>query len=144
MERTWLQALALLVVLGVSALAQSNIAGTWVGETQGRGGTQTVTLVLVVDGDELAGTFTQGEQEAEITEGAIDGNTVTFQRAIGPDIVLTYTGEVDGNTLTLTPAFDGGRQGAGRFGGRGDGQDGARAGGGPGRGGPVTIELTRQ
>jgi len=149
MRRQYWLALVAAIGLGVGAQAQSGIAGKWVGETQGRGGTQAVTLVLTVNGDDLTGTFTQGDQETDIEEGAIDGNTITFQRAVGQGgFTLEYTGVLDGDTLTLTPMFNGGPRGGGRPGGgpppgagqgRGDGQ-----GRGGGRGGPQTIELKRQ
>ncbi len=132
--------LALVAAAGMSltAQAQGTVDGTWVGETQGRGGTQAVMLVLSVDGDTLTGTFTQGAQETDIEEGSIDGNTVTFQRTVGQvGFTLTYTGQVDDDTLTLTPTFEGEQRGGGR--GRGVGQ--GRGGRG---GGPQTLELTRQ
>ena len=138
--------LVAIIGLGLSVQAQSNVAGTWTGEAQGRGGTQEVTLVLAVDGNALTGTFTQGDQSAAISEGMVDGDTVSFQRTVGRGFMLTYSGEVDGDTLTLTPMFDGGRGGGRPGGGRG-GRDGGGRGGGQGGGrggGPETLELTRE
>ncbi len=115
-----------------AAFAQS-AAGTWTGETQGRGGTQTLTLTLEVDGSTLTGTFAQGAQSDPISEGAVDGNTIAFQRSLefgGNPVTLTYSGQIEGNTLTLTTT------GGGRGGGGGEGRGG--------RGAPMPIVLTRQ
>ncbi len=132
MKRQHWLALVAAASMGVTAQAQGQVAGTWVGETQGRGGTQMVTLVLSVDGDMLTGTFAQGDQETEIAMGSVADGTVAFQRTVGRGFTLTYAGEVEGDTLTLTPSFEGGRGG-----GRGDGQR-------RGRGRLRTLQLTRQ
>ena len=132
-------------VLAVSALAygQANLAGKWMGETQGRGGPQTVTLQLKVDGKTLSGTFTQGEQPAtEISDAKIvDASTIMFGRSFtgrgGNAITLNYTGKLSGDELALTMAFPGGGPGGG---GPGAGPGGP--GGGAGRG-PMPITLKR-
>lgn len=118
-------------LLSPAAFAQS-AAGTWTGETQGRGGTQMMTLTLAVDGSTLTGTFEQGAQSGPISEGTVDGNMIAFQRNLefgGNPVTLTYSGQIEGNTLTLT-VTGGGRGGGG--------------GGGGGRGAPMPIVLTRQ
>lgn len=117
----------IVLALGVTAAlhAQSEIAGKWVGETQGRGGPQTVTLELAVKGSELSGTITQGPLPAgPITDAKIvDATTVTFNRTIegrGGQITINYTAVVKGGEMTLTPVFPGG--------------------GGRGGGGPITLK----
>ena len=126
-----MSALALVSLLAVPALAvaQSGPAGKWMGETQGRGGTQQVTLELKVDGSKLMGTYKQGEQAAsEIAEGKVEGAKISFKRTItgrgGDPFTIEYSGELKGNELTLTPMFAG------------------RGGGGGGRG-PMPIMLKR-
>jgi hypothetical protein len=113
---------ALLVVVALASLtfAQTGPAGKWVGETQGRAGTQQVTLQLKVDGDKLTGTYQQGEQAAtEISDGkVVDAGTITFKRSFtgrgGNPITIEYTGKISGSEMTLTPMFPGGGFGGGR------------------------------
>jgi hypothetical protein len=133
---------ALFFVMSVFAYAQSGAAGTWTGETQGRGGPQPITVELKVSGGTLAGTWKQGEQTTEITEGkVVDASTITFKRSVagrggGEPIVLTYTGKISGDELALT-VEGGGGGGGGRGGGGGGG--GGRGGGG----GPITLKRSK-
>ena len=123
-----------LVLVLMAIPAYSQVAGTWMGETQGRGGTQEITLMLDVDDSTLTGTYKQGDQAAaEISDGMVDGDSFSFSRSLETGrgaFNLTYTGEIDGDKLTMTVAFP-----AGGFGGRG---------GGGGRGAAMPIVLTRQ
>jgi hypothetical protein len=129
MRKSLLALVALLVVPSL-AFAQA-AAGKWMGETQGRGGTQQVTLQLKVDGGNVMGTFQQGEQEAaEISNGkVVDANTITFSRMLpgrggGEGFTINYTGAISGSEMTLTREAPEG--GGGRGGGRG--------------GGPITLK----
>ena len=139
--------LASLVLILMAVPAYSQVAGTWMGETQGRGGTQEITLMLTVDDNALTGTFKQGDQAAaDISDGTVEGDTIMFSRSLEfggrGAFNLSYTGEIDGDQLTLTVAFPEGGFGGGRGGGgRGDGGGGR---GGGGRGAPMPIVLTRQ
>ncbi len=67
------------------ALASAAVAfgaavdGKWTVETQGRNGTQTLTLTLQSDGSNLTGSSAGGRGgSAEITEGKMDGANVSF------------------------------------------------------------------
>lgn len=120
--RKSLLALVGLLVMPSLALAQG-AAGKWMGEMQGRGGTQQLTLQLKVDGEHLMGTLQQGEQEAvEIAEGKVmDGNTIMFSTSVegrgGNTFTINYKGMVKGDELTLEREFQGGGRGGGRGGG---------------------------
>jgi hypothetical protein len=138
--RKVLSSVVVLCALAVFAHAQTGPAGKWTGEVPGRGGgTQPVTLELKVTGGTLAGTYTQGEQSAQISNGkVVDASTITFSRTVmgrGGEITINYTGKISGNELTLTPALPEGAAPAGAGGG----------GGGGGRGGrgalmPITLK----
>ncbi len=141
MRSRCLSVIAVCFLVSASAYAQ-DFAGTWAGEAQGRGGTQEVTLKLEVSGDDVSGTFMQGQQSGPIADAEIDDGTLTFSRSIETpqgEFNISYTGTIEGNELTLTPALGGGRGGRGG-GGRGGG---GRGGGGRG-GGPQPITLTLQ
>ena len=138
MKRFLLMAVAVSVP-AIVGLAQGGAVGTWTGETQGRGGPQMVTVTLAAGEGGMTGTWTQGEQETPLTEVAVNGNEVTFQRALagrggGAGITLTYTGEISGDQMTLNAAAAGGGAPGG----------GAPGGGGGGRGAQGPLVLTRQ
>ncbi len=121
--RKSLLALVGLLVMPSLALAQG-AAGKWMGEMQGRGGTQQLTLQLKVDGEHLMGTLQQGEQEAvEISDGKVDGNTIMFATTVagrgGNTFTINYKGMVKGSEMTLEREFQG--RGGGGGGGRGGG-----------------------
>jgi hypothetical protein len=135
-------AVAGLALIAAPAYSQ-DVAGTWTGETQGRGGPQEMTLTLVVNDGELTGTIVQGQQpEGEITDGMVNGASISFSRSLETGrgaFTLGYTGEVDGDELTLTIVPP-----EGGFGGGGGGRGGGAPGGGRGGGFGAPIVLTRQ
>src|SRR5437867_9307971 len=99
--------LALFFVMSVFAYAQGP-AGKWTGEQQGRGGATPITLELKVSGATLTGTYTVGENKADITDGkVVDATTIQFKRSQagrggGDPIVITVNGKIEGDKLTLT------------------------------------------
>ena len=112
----------LVVALGLWA---ADASGKWTFEQQGRNGSQTVTLDLKVDGSTLTGTVTGGmggrrgggggaPQPAQISDGKVDGNNITFKvvrEFNGNQFVTTYKGTVEGDTMKLDvtrPGFNGG------------------------------------
>jgi hypothetical protein len=114
---------ALAALSSVGAVAAA-IDGKWTAETQGRNGTQTVTLTLQSDGSGLTGNLagSRGGSVA-ITEGKLDGTNVTFKvvrpgRDGGTQTVV-YSGTLSGDDLKLTAR-------GGRGGGRGRGKGAGR------------------
>jgi hypothetical protein len=106
----WMIALAALT-LWVSFAA--DIDGKWTGQTQGRNGPQTQTLMLKADGNALTGTIDGGRGgPVQITEGKIDGGNVSFKvvREFQDNkITQEYKGTLSGGELKLT--VSGGRGG---------------------------------
>jgi len=97
-------------VLLVAALGlwAADATGKWTFEQQGRNGSQTVTMDLKADGSTLTGTVTGGgrggAQPAQISDGKIDGNTITFKvvrEYNGNQVVTSYKGTVEGDTMKL-------------------------------------------
>jgi len=99
---------AILGVLTFAAMA-ADVTGKWTYEQAGRqGGNPTVvTLNLKVDGSKLTGTMDAGRGgPTEISDGHVDGNSVTFsiKRSFnGNDTVTPYKGIIsnEGDTLKL-------------------------------------------
>jgi hypothetical protein len=106
----WTIALAALA-LWVSFAA--DIDGKWTGQTQGRNGPQTQTLMLKSDGNTLTGSIEGGRgRSVEISDGKIDGTNVSFsvvREFQGNKVTQEFKGTVSGGELKLTVA--GGRGG---------------------------------
>jgi hypothetical protein len=97
--------LSLLALLGVFSLvaAAADPSGTYKAEMQGRNGnTQTITINLKADGSNLTGSITTPRGDNPISDGKVDGNTVTFAQKMsfnGNDMVIKYKGTIDGDTI---------------------------------------------
>jgi len=100
------------LVLGLAGVATAaDIEGTWTAEFDSQIGEQKYTFAFKVDGETLTGTAT-GERmgevvEAEITEGKVVGDKVTFTEMTtfqGQDLPITYEGTVneDGDEIKFT------------------------------------------
>ncbi len=103
---------ALLAITSLAAFG-ANIDGKWTAEVEGRGGTQTQTLVLRSSGDKLTGTMEGGRGGAvEISEGMLHGNDVMFKvvrEFNGTKFEQIYKGTLSGDELKLTVEAAGGR-----------------------------------
>ncbi len=124
----------ILLALALVVLAADAVTGKWVYEQQGRDGTpRPTTIELKAEGATLTGTVTSAmggrggggggaPQPAQISNGKVDGNHVTFEvtREFGGNTRTTkYDGTVSGSEMKLKVTA-------------------------PGRGGgePVTTEVT--
>lgn len=89
----------------------ADVAGKWTAEMQTQRGPQTQTFEFKVDSGKLTGTVTGGRGgPAEISEGKIEGDTVTFKvnRTMGDrSFVALYKGTVSGDELKLTMTIEG-------------------------------------
>ncbi|HYW44749.1 MAG TPA: hypothetical protein VE959_17940 [Bryobacteraceae bacterium] len=99
----------ILLALAFAAIA-ADVSGKWVFEQAGRqgGNPVQVTLTLKAEGSKLSGTVVRpgrnGNMEAQITEGKVDGNNVSFKTSQdmgGNTIVTEYTGTLSGDDLKL-------------------------------------------
>ena len=98
------------ILLAVCLVAfAADVTGKWTFEQQGRGGnTTTVTLNLKADGGTLTGTVVRpgrnGNMEAQISDGKIDGNNISFKTSqqMGDNTITTeYSGTVNGDSISL-------------------------------------------
>jgi hypothetical protein len=97
--------------LAVVALA-ADVTGKWTYETQGRNGPQTATMNLKADGSTVTGTVSGRGGEIQISDGKIDGNTVTFtvvREMQGNKITSKYTGTVSGDEIKFKIETEGGQ-----------------------------------
>ena len=97
----------LLIVLTGSLVAlhlcAADVAGTWTAEMPARhGNTRHVEIALHPDGEGLTGTVTGRHGEADISDGIIDGDYISFKiiREIdGKQVIQNYKGYLDGDTI---------------------------------------------
>jgi hypothetical protein len=94
--------LSLMVLTGWLASA-ADIDGKWTAETQRQDGSAaTETLVLKVNGNKLTGTSQRFGGAAEISDGVIKGNDVSFQVLRANGAKQQYKGSLSGGVLKLT------------------------------------------
>jgi hypothetical protein len=95
--------LALLSCLLAVAAFAADVTGKWSAEVHGRGGRdQTVTFNLQQNGDSLTGTVAGPRGEAEIKDGKVNGDSVSFsvvREFNGNSIKINYEGKVSGNEI---------------------------------------------
>jgi hypothetical protein len=98
----WLLALAALCALTASA---ADISGTWKASVETQNGPTQTVFVFKVDEGKVTGTTTLGQMgEAPISEGKVDGDTVTFAVVrSGPngEFRINYTGKVNGDEMNI-------------------------------------------
>lgn len=103
MTKKLLFVVAILCALTLAVMA-ADVSGKWTWEQQGRNGNQTQTLTLKADGATLTGSLDGGRGPAEISEGKVDGNNISFvvKREINGNTMTTpYKGTLDGDSLKL-------------------------------------------
>jgi enterochelin esterase-like enzyme len=92
-----------LAALSLSALA-ADVSGTWKAEFDTQRGLQKYTFTLKQDGTSVTGKANV-EREAELKEGKVEGDTVTFVEPLriqDNEIQITYTGKISGNEIKFT------------------------------------------
>src|ERR1043166_567000 len=101
-------AFATLLLCSLSALA-ADITGTWKAEFNTQRGLQKYTFTLKQEGTQVTGKASverDGEKrEAELTDGKVDGDTVTFVEPLkiqDNDIQITYTGKISAGEIQFT------------------------------------------
>ena len=97
-----------LIVASLSSFA-ADVTGTWKAEFETQRGLQKYTFTLKQEGTRVTGRASverEGEKrEAELLEGKVDGDTVTFVEPLkiqDNEIKITYTGKISDNDLRLT------------------------------------------
>jgi len=115
--RKLLTATLLFALTSVAALA-ADFNGKWTAEVPGRdGSTRTSTFTLKADGAKLTGSVSSQMGDAEITNGKVDGDNITFdvvRNFNDMTITLSYAGKADGaDAIKFTRTFKGNMPGGG-------------------------------
>jgi hypothetical protein len=101
----------LLGLLSLAALA-ADVSGKWTAQVPGRGGqAREATFNFKVDGSTLTGTVSGRGGDMPISDGKIDGDTISFTQTMefnGNTMKFMYTGKVSGDEIKFTRTRDGG------------------------------------
>lgn len=97
-QRLWLAILACAVVaVSAAGAAAADITGTWTASFDTQIGRQNYTYEFAVKDSALTGKAKSDNGEAAISDGKVDGDTVTFVEMLnfqGTDIRIQYTGKI--------------------------------------------------
>jgi len=100
----------LTALLAVGAFA-ADVTGKWSAEVPGRGGqARTQTIDLKADGATLTGSIGMGDNSTAITDGKVDGDTVSFKvvrEMNGNTIKSSYVGTVAGDEIKFKMSVEG-------------------------------------
>ena len=79
MKAIRLLSLLALMAAGAMLLSAADVTGKWTGEVEGRGGNKReITMNLKADGATLTGTVSGRNGDNPISDGKVDGDTITF------------------------------------------------------------------
>jgi hypothetical protein len=105
----WL--LAIFAAFAITASA-ADISGNWKATAEGPNGAMERTFTFKVDGNKVTGESTsQMMGKSPISEGKIDGDTVTFVltgKFGDQEVKLNYKGKISGNEIKFTSEMAGG------------------------------------
>jgi hypothetical protein len=107
----FMRAIVCTALLAAAAFA-ADVTGKWTAQVPGRDGqTREVTYNLKADGSALTGTTSGRGGDIQISDGKVEGDTVTFKVKMefnGNSIVQNYTGKVAGDEIKFTQTREGG------------------------------------
>ncbi len=96
----------------LTLLAAADVTGKWTAEVPGRGGNMMkVNMNLKADGEKLTGTVGGRMGDAEISDGKIDGQSISFtvvREFQENKITQSYKGKLDGDVIHFSVTIVGG------------------------------------
>ena len=94
------------LALCVFAASAADISGNWKATAEGPNGTMERTFTFRQDGSKVTGkTVSSFVGESAITDGKVEGNTVTFTIDVkfqDQEMKLNYKGQISGDTIKFT------------------------------------------
>jgi hypothetical protein len=95
----------LFLALGSLVARAADFNGKWTGQVETPRGTQILSFDFHVDGAKLTGKITTPRGDADIQEGKVDGDTISFAQVLnfnGNEVKIVYTGKAEGDTIKFT------------------------------------------
>lgn len=103
----------LVVAMLAPAAAAADVNGKWVSEMKTQDGqTRTSTFEFKADGEKLTGTVSGSRGSAEISEGKISGDDISFvvvRKFQEREVKMQYKGKVGGDEIKFNVNFGGNR-----------------------------------
>ncbi len=100
-----LSTVLLLTLTALPALA-ANVTGKWTAEAKDPDGNPgMITYVFKQEGIQLTGTVALSDETANISNGKVDGDKISFAAVFGFG-TITHTGTVQGDEITMTVKSD--------------------------------------
>jgi len=96
------------LALAASSLFGADLTGKWVGKMETPNGTRDLVMTLKADGEKLTGTVGGMRGDAEITDGKIAGDNVSWvvvRNFNGNEMRQEYKGKVSGTEMKLSISF---------------------------------------
>lgn len=98
--------LALLFVsFGAMTALAADVTGKWTASVETPRGTQQLSFDFHADGSTLTGKVTSPRGESDISDGKIDGDSISFTQVVnfnGNEMKINYTGKIDGDSIKFT------------------------------------------
>jgi hypothetical protein len=113
MMRKFLLAVTFLAMGSMAAMA-ADLNGKWSATVDGMRGPQAISFNFKVDGATLTGTITTPRGDTDISNGKIDGDTISFDQVVnfnGNSFTISYKGTVAGDTIKFSRSFPAGPDG---------------------------------
>jgi hypothetical protein len=95
----------LFLAVGSMAAFAANFNGKWTAQVEMPKGTQALSFEFHVDNSTLTGKITTPRREFGITDGKVDGDTITFSQVMkrkNGSATMVYTGKADGDTIKFS------------------------------------------
>lgn len=95
----------LFLAAGSMAAFAANFNGKWTAKVETPKGAQALSFDFHVDGSTLTGKVTTPRGDIDITDGKVDGDTITFSQVMkrkNGSAKMVYTGKVDGDTIKFS------------------------------------------
>jgi len=97
-----------LALFAFGTLQAADVSGKWTGKVPSRGGElRDTTFVFKQDGTKLTGTMSGGQQDAQIEDGKVEGDKVSFS-AQGGNAKILFKGTLSGSEIKFTRQREGG------------------------------------
>jgi hypothetical protein len=97
--------LTIALALFTTGAFAADVTGKWTAEVPGRDGTpRTQTFTFKQDGSALTGTVSSPMGDSAISEGKVDGDTISFvvkREFNGNEIKMGYSGKMEGSELKM-------------------------------------------
>lgn len=94
----------LFFTIGAASALAADFNGKWTADVNGPRRSQNLIFNFHIEGSVLTGTIATPRGDIPITDGKVDGDTITFTQVTSGnnEVKLTYTGKADGDAIKFS------------------------------------------